>query len=430
MRAHHYALAAVVLFVAAVLSVVLLSGDPESLPRHSAATAAGGSDPAPGEAIPPAAGRASLPTRAGDETPRAAEARDGTHVHGTVRNDSGRSVAGVRIIPPGASGEVVPNYYSDSNGRFEFWLSPFGERPSYPVSFRAEGYEPMELLLAEKELRAAEVQKDVELVRMGARAEVSGTLLNTRGEAVAGIQVQFYSKSLGERYHASSDRFGEFVLPEVRPGSDYELLIQPEADYQDYIERKILVPSTGLKLDLVLDPLAAGRLVGRLVDPEGNAIPDMRITVRSDRLVRSPLQASSDASGRFVLDGVPAGRLTFSADAGPKLMVRGVRLDPGEEREVVLVLDWGANSIAGRVVDDHGDPVPGAQVALSWMIQDGPVRSSSNRTATTGSDGSFRFEKLGSGPHRIEATAPGHDSASGEYQVGSTAELRLPRQDS
>lgn len=56
----------------------------------------------------------------------------------------------------------------------------------------------------------------------------------------------------------------------------------------------------------------------------------------------------------------------------------------------------GGNRLEGQVLDDHDDPVKGAEVSLS---------SSPPRTATTGEDGSFTFDKLVNKEYSVTARA-------------------------
>jgi Carboxypeptidase regulatory-like domain len=83
---------------------------------------------------------------------------------------------------------------------------------------------------------------------------------------------------------------------------------------------------------------------------------------------------STDATGHFALDGLPAGRLLVSAGKPPYIAVsygamRAGRpgtilsLATGEKRSVTIGLVHGA-AIGGKVVDDHGDAVPGARVRV------------------------------------------------------------------
>jgi hypothetical protein len=88
---------------------------------------------------------------------------------------------------------------------------------------------------------------------------------------------------------------------------------------------------------------------------------------------------------------------------------------------VSLILDWGAQVMAGEVVDDRGDPVAGAEVFLTWSNTNGEVRSTSRRQTRTEPTGSFRFMALGPGEHRLEVRAPGYRTTQERHDVGAYA---------
>ena len=59
------------------------------------------------------------------------------------------------------------------------------------------------------------------------------------------------------------------------------LTVLPKSEYQDY-ERESLDIARGRRdLDVVLEPLSTGQLSGRMVDSEGNPLPEFRLWLRS-----------------------------------------------------------------------------------------------------------------------------------------------------
>jgi hypothetical protein len=90
----------------------------------------------------------------------------------------------------------------------------------------------------------------------------------------------------------------------------------------------------------------------------------------------------------------------------------------GGDTETTLVLDWGDRTLAGRVLDDRGDPVGGAKLSLSWSNTNGDMQSTSRRTAQTDSTGIFRFTQLGPGEHLLDVRASGYHALQEYYDVG------------
>ena len=108
---------------------------------------------------------------------------------------------------------------------------------------------------------------------------------------------------------------------------------------------------------------------------------------------------STDADGRYRLDGVPAGKITFAAEHPDYLEVsRPVEVE--DEATVDLTLSLGG-SIAGSVVGkDRRSAVPGAQVTLEEQGGSFNMGGESSRSDTSGG---FLFEHLKAGRYRVSA---------------------------
>lgn len=115
----------------------------------------------------------------------------------------------------------------------------------------------------------------------------------------------------------------------------------------------------------------------------------------------------TDATGRLRLDASGADSLRLTARA-PGLAGFSVPVDVrGGQREVVLRLT-SAETLAGRVLDEAGEPVPGAEVSAERASADGrPVVGHS----TAGPDGRFRIDGLLDGRYRLSARAGLHAAA-------------------
>jgi hypothetical protein len=147
------------------------------------------------------------------------------------------------------------------------------------------------------------------------------------------------------------------------------------------------------------------------------------------------LAAITDDQGRFTIERVPAGRYTVSAAKEGYLTTahgavrpgrpgRLVAIADGEQREVWLTLQRGG-VLAGMIVDNQGQPVPGAQVtALRFgfhgLVGDRVLASSG--TAQSNDLGEYRLFGLAPGEYVVSA---GVGSAQvGSLQMVSPAEIR------
>jgi hypothetical protein len=256
---------------------------------------------------------------------------------------------------------------------------------------------------------------------------VVGIVLTERENPIGRATVLLGSPELGTHYQTVSDADGGFAISNVVVGRGYQLRVLPEGSYLDYSRERIRVPEDGLSLEVVLETLATGRLTGRMLDLDGNPVADFRIWLLSSGASRNAVPITSDERGYFELVDAPAGSLTFDTRASPRHTVSGVFLPAEGEREVSLVLDWGALEMTGEVLDDRGDPVGGAEVSLSWSDTNGEIQSTSSRATRTDPSGLFRFTQLGPGEHLLEVRAAGYLPPSNTddeaYRASSTAFL-------
>jgi protocatechuate 3,4-dioxygenase beta subunit len=140
--------------------------------------------------------------------------------------------------------------------------------------------------------------------------------------------------------------------------------------------------------------------------------PDAASSVQALRDPRfSTLAASTDASGTFRVDGVPAGTYRVAAVWG---LDRGegsgqVTVRAGGTETVSLVVG-GAGTIEGRVLETDGTPVTGATVWGSEVgARDGSRRSSSARSDETGA---FKLRNVSGERWNLSVQAAGYTQKS------------------
>ena len=243
---------------------------------------------------------------------------------------------------------------------------------------------------------------------------------------VAQARVQFSSPSLQRGYRAVSAADGSFVMDDVDVADDYRLWVRPKADYQDQFEEGLQVGSRDLSLAVLLEPLGTGSLRGRMIDVFGE--PVRRYTLwmwNSAPGANRSLPVTSDASGRFRIDQVPAGEVTFGSRGHPQLSIGAIQLEPGRTVEAELVLDWGYEELTGRVVSSSGEPLAGAELTLFWSDEAQGVTSRSRRRTVADGDGFFLFTELGPGPHTVSVTARGYGAAQREAMPGDEILIEL-----
>ena len=70
------------------------------------------------------------------------------------------------------------------------------------------------------------------------------------------------------------------------------------------------------------------------------------------------------------------------------------------------------------MVDRHGRAVPASRVLLRWSHQADGIETSITRRTATDSQGSFKFDQLGSGPFSLVVDAPGFTAAAFDHDIG------------
>jgi protocatechuate 3,4-dioxygenase beta subunit len=341
-------------------------------------------------------------------------------IHGVVTDTDGRPLEGVLAFQ---GDRPAQQGLTDMHGAYALPLA-VGERTrSASLRFRREDYREEEILVSAAEWEATvPPQVDVALEPLGEPATVHGTLMGTDGDPVIGERVQLISPAVAGLFQASSDADGRFVLPEVPSDTEYLVIVRPQGPYEDYEQRGFKVRKDGPDLSIRLRPRGLGAVSGHVMDTAGNPIPGFSLTVRSRSAMSVSRRITADASGDFYVDDVPAGELMFESHAYPSLSVRGVRLRPDAEKDVVLVLDWGDHRLSGYVRDSGGEAVPAARVWVSLNQRSGGVQTRSTRVTTADANGYFAFTGLGPGTHQVRVDAPGFESKSVQHRVSMQEE--------
>jgi hypothetical protein len=346
-------------------------------------------------------------------------------IQGRVLSDIGEPLEGVTVLPFLLG---LPSVKTDEAGHYYL---PVALRPgtrAFAVRFRQPGFL--------EQFRSVDVEtlKDTGMGSVEVRLQpidyltaVSGIVTGSDGENLAGREVTLRPRNEQRVYSTVTDADGEFFFEAVEAPADYRLNVSGAPDHTDH-QQEVRVTLDNTELSIVVEPFQFGRVAGRLINAEGNPVPDFNLVLRNEASKLANIVVSTDANGNFAVPDVPAGKLVVATQSDPSILVRGIELDGGAELHLPLIVDWGRHELRGMVVDAAGNPVPASRVILNWMHEaDGIVTRATRRTAAD-AQGQFAFSDLGPGPHSLTIDAPGHLPVALEHdlrQQGYDVTVRL-----
>ncbi len=325
---------------------------------------------------------------------------------------------------------------SDGAGRFELEVPDGVAR----AVLRAEGDALVDLRHATVDLAAATAGAETVLWVKQAGA-IAGLVRGPDGAPVEGAEVCVMPPNdLAETASASTDAKGRFRIGALVPG-DYEIVARTDRLVPSRARMAAVAPGETAEVDV--DLLAGASIAGRALFEDGSPVAGARVEaggpmhhrvgdLQGMRLA-SHRSATTDAEGRFVVQGLPPGepvdvRASHAGALAPEPLAGLDASDPASA-DLRLVFERG-RTLAGRVVDAGGRPVEGLLVTAASMIASGSLPSgpSSRGAATSGEDGRFRIGGLGDGLFDVRGFTDKTEIArAGAVDPASPLELRVPR---
>ena len=89
----------------------------------------------------------------------------------------------------------------------------------------------------------------------------------------------------------------------------------------------------------------------------------------------------------------------------------------GAGLQIPVLLDWGYDTLYGRILNAEGYPVAASNIVLIWSHEQNGKRSLSRRNTVADEPGTFRFSRLGPGNHRLEIKVNGYKPVVPEHDV-------------
>ncbi len=325
-------------------------------------------------------------------------------VEGVILDEQRQPVpdAEVLVFPSEASELLAPGRgISDASGRFLVTNAPVQVRS---MAVRARGF---------ADQVSVGVRTSWTLDRGGS---LEGRVVTEDGTAVPDATVH-----VGDRSVTTDDR-GQFRLVTLAPGD--AILIARSTTGHIGSSRVVVVAgavrtlAVRIRQSAAIDGVITDQLTGRPV--LGALIRIYQGTSFTLGPASVAFTASSGANGHFSLSGLLPGLYTVEAvRLGYNRSVRPeVRLAAGRQAGTVAIALPPESRIAGRVIDERGQPIAGATIAaiqpnpleqVARMLRSGRTQ---NETAVSDATGRFVLRGVAAGRGlRLEATAPEFASA-------------------
>lgn len=313
-------------------------------------------------------------------------------VAGKIADDEGKPVAGARVrivsSDPFSDQDVdsLGEATTGADGTFTILDAPAGARA---ISVRAAGY-----------VSASQVQVDPRpdlRVTLKHGGTIRGIVLDAAGKPAAGALV------ISEDQAAVADAQGAFRIT----GVDAGVRSVQAYFHDDFAVRKDNVRvRRGQESDTPLRLARAAAITGTVVDESTRKpVAGARVGASSGGSVfgrrRVERSVRTDAHGRFRLSGLAprAYAVTASREGFLTTSINGIAAGLAAPGTVHIAVAKAA-SIAGKVVDESGQGVAGAHVALAGEVslraiaRRGPRAAFGRPGALSGPDGSYRIRNL------------------------------------
>jgi protocatechuate 3,4-dioxygenase beta subunit len=357
----------------------------------------------------------------------------GVPIAGVVRSSKGDPVVGAEVF---AFAEGTSrNSRTDPEGKFR--LEGFGAERRVMVNVMAEGYAALQKQFIPSPEEVVLVLSTSGTIRGRVEdaatnrpvSDFTASYADARGQLAGGVRVVM---GLGEREKAFQSPDGSFELAEVPPGKWGVRVSSP--GYRPAEVSGIEIAEGETKEGVVVALKKGAVISGRVLDPRrGTGVPNASVswTEGSDasrmgagmsvlaRLDGAGASAgTTDADGRFRFDGLPAGKITLSAEHPDFVEVsKQVELD---DESVDLTLGLGG-SISGSVLAKDGRAgIPGADVLLR---DQGEAFSMGDNSTRADSSGNFSFEHLKAGRYSVSARTNAAATAWKDVVLGESQQL-------
>jgi hypothetical protein len=231
----------------------------------------------------------------------------------------------------------------------------------------------------------------------GSTGTLAGAVTNSYGAPLAGASIA------GGGVSATTAPDGTYTLTNVNAGPATVTASLP--GYQNGSQTVTVTAGNSNQVATIqLSPLSPGNVTGSIVDANGNGIA--AATVSS-----AGLTATTDSSGHYTLNNLPAGPQTLTASAtGYEPASAPVTVAAGATTTGPAITLTSANgNVSGNVTNSSGTAINGASVSFG------------GGSITTDASGAYNFSNIPAGTIQIVASASGYQSVTQNVTVNGGA---------
>lgn len=338
----------------------------------------------------------------------------GRALRGRITDASGSPVPGARLVLNqdmfGASLDGGSNVdqletSSDDQGGYEF--ANVAPQQNYALTVVAEGYGKVIL----PTIAVLETEDTVKDIVLEVASLLAGQVISVNGEPIEGVSVEAWATDQTKRNvhtKAKSLEDGSFEFTDVPPGR-YQLVARHPMFAANARER---AEAGDVNVTITLEQLPV--ISGKLVDAStGAPIPQGIVQLRAaivgsqngqtQGLKNTRVQVN-DAEGRFTIVSPKAGSYLVEGKVSGFADTYSETFETvmGQDTTGIMVRMTRGGTIVGRVLDDAGQPIPGAVVEShdevwsddAFMRVLGDIGDGSEKSARTGADGTFKLAGL------------------------------------
>jgi len=314
----------------------------------------------------------------------------GVRVHGHVTGTDGAPLGGVlvRVDPALAThGAAMNDPYALTDPDGEYVLENL-EQGNTTLAFSRTG-----LLTVRKNVTLSGTFAQVD-AQLSSGVSITGVVLLEGGAAVANAQVQARSAADAGAVRATqTDDSGAFAIATVAPGH-YEISAT-KPGYSEATLRDVDIPAPAA-LRLVMK--GGGTITGRLIGLTPAELRGAAVQMSSGD--GGSATASPDESGRYRIDGAPAGTVRLSARSGQltasSRTARTASAQVESGATVTVDFDFTADIVIRGRVTRNGLPQPDAVVSFL-----SPTATQRTARATADANGRYEISGIDEGTYNV-----------------------------